>query len=190
MARQRQIIIYGPMKNIEIKVRVSDRAKMLQYITQLGAESKGVLRQTDTYFNVPSGRLKMREERSRDFADIIFYNRPNKKTSRLSEYDIIEIQKSGIKGIKKLLSNALSSSVIVKKVRRLYMYQHTRVHLDHVNGLGDFLELETVVKGGQKMIDALKEHRRVVRALGLESCEKIPFSYSDLLLRKHKVTKG
>lgn len=171
------------MKNIEIKVKIPDRAAMMRLIRKLGAEKRGVLRQTDTYFDAPNGRLKLREEKSRDEADLIFYSRPNKSASRLSEYDILKVAKSGVKQMRSFLTKALSVKVVVKKERTLFIYQHTRIHLDRVSGLGDYLELETVV-GKQSLANATGEHTMVINALGLDSCEKIPVSYSDLLLKK------
>jgi predicted adenylyl cyclase CyaB len=175
------------MKNIEIKVRVTDRLQMMRSIRKLGGKKVGVLRQTDTYFDVPNGRLKLREETSRETADLIFYSRPNSKISRLSEYDIQNISKVDTKKMKSILMKALSVRVIVKKVRILYLFRHTRIHLDSVTGLGDFLELETVVSG-LKMSDAKKEHETVIQMLGLALCDKIPVSYSDLLLASRKKT--
>lgn len=173
------------MKNIELKVRVNDRAAMARLIRKLGAKKKGVLRQTDTYFDAPNGRLKLREEQSRDDADLIFYSRPDKKASRLSEYDILNIAGADVKRMKRFLGKSLSVRVIVKKERALFIHRHTRIHLDRVSGLGEYLELETVVTK-QPLAEAKKEHAAVIEALGLDSCEKIPASYSDLLMSKRK----
>lgn len=85
--------------------------------------------------------------------------------------------------MKRFLQKALTTSVIVKKERILYIFQNTRIHLDRVMGLGNFLELETVISK-QKMSQAENKHRAVLRALELDTCEKIPVSYSDLLLAK------
>jgi len=169
------------MKNIELKVKVGDRAAMARLIRKLGAEKKGILRQTDTYFDAPNGRLKLREEQSRNDADLIFYSRPDKKTSRLSEYDILKIAGADVKRMKRFLEKSLSIKVIVKKERTLFIHQNTRIHLDRVSGLGDYLELETVITK-QPLAEAKKEHVAIVEALGLYSCEKIPVSYSDLLI--------
>lgn len=171
------------MKNIEIKVKVPDRAAMMRLIRKLGAKRQGILRQTDTYFDAPNGRLKLREENSRDEADFIFYSRPDKRASRLSEYDIMKVAEADVKRMKSFLAKSLSVKVIVKKERTLFIYQHTRIHLDRVSGLGDYLELETVVEK-QSLADATGEHMAAISALGLDLCEKIPVSYSDLLLKK------
>lgn len=171
------------MKNIEIKVRVGDRARMMRSIQRLGASKKGLLRQVDTYFVVPNGRLKFREEKGSDIAEIIFYRRSDRAKSRSSEYEILKVRKSEVIKTKKFFESALSVRVIVKKERNLYMFRHTRIHLDRVSGLGDFLELETVVSK-QKMSDAEKEHRSVVESLELDQRDAVPVSYSDLLLKK------
>lgn len=169
------------MKNIEIKVRVDKRTEMLRAIRSLGAEKVGVLRQADTYFSVPKGRLKLREEKSSDHAELICYSRPDTGASRVSEYGIQTIPKEVSRGFKAFLEKALPVLVVVKKRRGLYLCKHTRIHLDQVDGLGDFLELETVISK-QTLSQAKKEHREVIQKLGLNRCEKIPVSYSDLLL--------
>lgn len=176
------------MKNIELKVKVGDRAAMVQLIRKLGAEKKGILRQMDTYFDAPNGRLKLREEKSRNDADLIFYSRPDKKASRLSEYDILKIAGAEVKQTKHFLEKSLSIKVIVKKERTLFIHRHTRIHLDRVSWLGDYLELETVMEK-QPLAEAKKEHAAIIEALGLDSCEKIPVSYSDLLMSNRKEKK-
>lgn len=170
------------MKNIEIKVRVADRAAMLRLVKKLGARKRGVLRQRDTYFFTPNGRLKLREESGRETVDLVSYFRSDEKHSRLSEYEILSIIRAKAKSLKGMLTCSLGIKVVVKKMRILFFYRHTRIHLDRVDGLGDFLELETVVSK-QKLSSARKEHAVVVRALGLAFLEKIPVSYSDLLIR-------
>jgi predicted adenylyl cyclase CyaB len=185
MVQQKRMNISEIMKNIELKVKVGDRVAMARLIRKLGAEKNGILRQTDTYFDAPNGRLKLREEKSRDDADLIFYSRPDKKTSRLSEYDILKIAGADVKRMKRFLEKSLSIKVIVKKERTLFIHKNTRIHLDRVFGLGDYLELETVMTK-QSLVEAKKEHAAVIEALSLDSCEKIPVSYSDLLMPDRK----
>lgn len=169
------------MKNIELKVKVGDRTAMTRLIRKLGAEREGILRQTDTYFDVPDGRLKLRETKGEAVSQLIFYSRPNKKASRLSEYDILRMPEDEAEKLKRLLTHALSVKVIVKKERTLFIFGNTRIHLDRVTGLGDYLELETVM-GKQPLTEAKREHTHVIKELWLDSCEKIPVSYSDLLM--------
>ncbi|MEP7162330.1 MAG: class IV adenylate cyclase [Candidatus Moraniibacteriota bacterium] len=171
------------MKNIEIKVRVPNRSQTIKLVEDLHPQKKGVLRQVDTYFKVPNGRLKLREEKARKDADLIYYFRPDRRSSRLSEYDILKIDKSDVKCTKTFLEKALAIRVIVRKERILYLYRHTRIHLDQVMGLGDFLELETVITH-QTITEAKQEHIAVCKALALDRLEKISGSYSDLLLKQ------
>ncbi|MEI7512791.1 MAG: class IV adenylate cyclase [Candidatus Uhrbacteria bacterium] len=170
------------MKNIEIKVRVDNRTNMLRNIQKLGAKKIGLLRQTDSYYKVSNGRLKLREERPPDHTALIYYSRPDDKQSKLSEYDILNIAKDDSKKFKNILSKALSTLVVVKKNRSLYQYKNTRIHLDSVSGLGDYLELETVITK-QSLSHAKNEHETVVKALELNTCEIIAVSYSDLLMK-------
>lgn len=185
MVLQKRMNISEIMKNIELKVKITNRLAMTQLIQKLGAEKRGILRQTDTYFDASKGRLKLREEKSREDADLIFYSRQDKRASRLSEYDILKIAGKDVKMMKRFLDKSLSVKVIVKKERTLFIHRHTRIHLDRVTNLGDYLELETVMTE-QQLTEAKREHMSIIKALGLDSCEKISVSYSDLLMSNGK----
>lgn len=177
------------MRNIEIKVAIEDRPHMERLIRGLCGDAATVLEQVDTYFGVKGKRLKLREEKGRDRADLISYSRLDSTVSRMSEYSIEHLTKAQAKRKKEELEKEFSVLVVVKKKRTLSFFGHTRIHLDRVVGLGDFLELETVI-ADQKVSEAKKEHQRVIQSLGLDSCEKVPVSYSDLLLPRRAVTKG
>jgi adenylate cyclase len=172
------------MTNIELKIRLEDRVGALKRLRRLGARRIGVLRQTDTYIRVPVGRLKIREERSIG-AELIFYERPGTRSPRTCRYDIARVPAKTGAGLKRMLVRGYGELVVVRKVRTLYLAGQTRIHLDRVEGLGDFLELETIV-GKRTAVAARDEHRRVIAGLGLASGEPIGGSYSDLLLEKRR----
>jgi predicted adenylyl cyclase CyaB len=177
------------MKNIETKVRVEDRPCMVRLIRGLCGDAAAVLEQVDTYFNVKGKRLKLREEKGRETVALIVYSRSDSVVSRMSEYSIEHLTKAQAKRKKAEFEKEFSVLVVVKKKRALSFFGHTRIHLDRVTGLGDFLELETVITD-QKMSEARKEHQLVIQTLGLDFCEKISVSYSDLLFSKRMMTKG
>lgn len=173
------------MKNIEIKVRVggaTSLSRLARLARGMGAVKKGVLFQTDTYFRVATGRLKLREMRGMNSAELIFYARPNRSGSKTSSYEIYRVSQKELVRLKRILSVSLGILVVVKKRRELYLYKHTRIHLDNITGLSDHCELETVVgAGGVKSYIA--EHNNVIKTLGLNKLEKVPVSYSDLLIK-------
>lgn len=167
------------MKNIELKVEVDNFNGLVGALKSNKARYEGVLRQIDTYYNCKTGRLKLREINNKEF-ELIFYDRPDKNGSKISEYQILKIEKKQLQGTKAILKAALGEKVIMRKRRELWLYEHTRIHLDIVNKLGKFLELETVVEN-INLRQAKKEHDDVIKFLGLGQFEKYNKSYSDLL---------
>ncbi|MFA5358374.1 MAG: class IV adenylate cyclase [Patescibacteria group bacterium] len=169
------------MKNIELKLKLNDFARVKRSARAAGVKEISVLYQTDTYFNVASGRLKLREINGKVF-ELINYFRSDKKSSKLSSYEIFNLNKDQAMLFKKALSRILGIRVTVKKKRNLWLHEHTRIHFDQVSGLGKYLELETVL--WQSNSAAQKEHKKVIKMLGLDKYKKIAVSYNDLLLGK------
>ena len=85
--------------------------------------------------------------------------------------------------IEKILSIFFTIKAVVSKKRILYVYKHTRIHLDEVENLGNFLELETVFDRKDPQYDFYHEHNIVINTLGLHQYKKIKSSYSDLILK-------
>ena len=169
------------MKNIELKVRLDDPPSMKKRIREVGCRFQGKLFQVDTYFNCIRGRLKFREINKREF-QLIYYRRPNAGSHKISEYALISFSKKEGQALKELLRDAFGVRVVVVKTRLLWMFGETRVHLDLVDSLGEFLELESQIKGEKRK--ARKEYDMLIEALGLNAMRKIKGSYSDLIYRK------
>jgi len=168
-----------PRRNIELKARDPDPARSLQASLQMGASDEGLLHQTDTYFRVPHGRLKLREEDTT--SHLISYERSDDAVARESRYRLVPV--SDPAGLKDALSDALGVLVVVEKSRRLLLWQGARIHLDEVRGLGSFIEIEAVA---DPVSDLSAEHRRASElqdALTITSDRIVAFSYSDELLR-------
>lgn len=164
-------------KNLEFKVRFESLDMLQQKLAELKATNCGIIKQVDTYFQNPKGRLKLRETDKSNEGWLIYYERPNSLESRYSIYQLCRVDDSA--DLKQLLTVALGVKTIIKKQRVLWMYENTRIHLDTVEDLGEFVELETVFQG-QSSVDADKEHNHVKSTLGLETAESIAVSYSDL----------
>jgi predicted adenylyl cyclase CyaB len=167
------------MWNIEFKVRCPDLAAVRARALDLGAVHHWTHHDTDTYFRARHGRLKLRETRDTAGATLIAYDRPDDSASRLSRYQLLPVDDPAT--LKAMLSDTLGVLATVVKTRDLYVHENTRIHLDRVDGLGDFVELETVL-AGQPEDDARAEHNRVKRALELDRYEPVPLSYGDLVL--------
>jgi homotetrameric cytidine deaminase len=169
--------VSAPRRNIELKAIDADPARSLAAARELGAEDRGVLRQRDTYFRARSGRLKLREEEPGG-ATLIQYDRPDGAQARESRYRLTPVDDPDT--LRASLDAALGTLVVVDKERHLLLWEGVRIHLDTVDGLGSFVELEGVAAPGS---DLNAEHDKVARlraALRIE--EILTDSYSDRLL--------
>jgi predicted adenylyl cyclase CyaB len=166
-----------PRRNIELKCRCADLAEVRQRARQLGATDAGVLQQHDTFFDAPLGRLKLR-----DFGDgraeLISYRRPDTAEARGSDFFVCPVTEPAT--LRAALAHALRTGGSVRKRRHLFLYRHTRIHLDDVEGLGEFVELETVM-AGQSEGEAHAELRHVAAALALKLEDAIPQPYVELM---------
>jgi adenylate cyclase class 2 len=139
-----------------------------------------VLSQRDTYFYAPHGRLKLREEAGAK-AHLIAYERRDRAGQRQSRYRIVEIDEA--EHLKSALASALGIKVVVAKERRLLHWEGVRIHLDHVEGLGRFIEFEAIAGEGEAAIaEAEAKVESLRRAFGLEDADLIGGSYCDLAL--------
>jgi predicted adenylyl cyclase CyaB len=167
--------------NVEIKARCSDASFIRNYLLSNHAEYKGVDEQTDTYFNVPNGRLKLREGNIEN--NLIFYERTNQAGPKNSHFHLVKIEDAT--GLKDVLARSAGIKVIVKKRREIYYIKNVKFHLDEVPGLGSFVEIEAgniLAELGQEQ---LKEQCDFyLKEFGIKEENLIEVSYSDLLLEK------
>jgi predicted adenylyl cyclase CyaB len=168
-------------RNIEFKAHDPDPERTLQTALAAGAQDAGWLAQTDTYFNVPHGRLKLREES--DCAHLIAYERPDDPTARESRYRLVPTDDPA--GLRDALTVALGVLVVVKKERRLLLWQNVRIHLDTVDSLGQFIELEAVADPTSDLTSERELAADLQAKLGITPEQIVAFSYSDELLRTH-----
>lgn len=166
-------------KNLEIKVQLKSHKDVKEILNKNKIRFKELLNQKDIYYKVNRGILKLRIEN--DTQTLIFYDRNEKSKKRWSDYYLLDLSSMDAN---KYLKRFLDVMVIVKKRRELYLYKNTRIHLDYVQGLGYFLELETRVING--LNDAEKRFNYLLDLLELRSKKEIRASYKDLLLAKKK----
>jgi adenylate cyclase, class 2 len=171
-------------QNLEVKAHIPSVKEAARVARRLGAKAKGLLRQRDIYYNVSRGRLKLRIINNHT-SELIYYNRPNKKGSRYSEYFVLPVRNAGLTNA--LCTSAFGQKVIVEKKRRLFLYENCRIHLDEVGGLGSFIEFEVLVKYGKR------QARKILELLSTEFDVKhssiIGGSYSDLLFKRKQSKK-
>ena len=144
-------------RNVELKALDPDPARSLERALALGAEDHGVVVQRDTYFRVRAGRLKLRAEEPGE-AHLIAYWRPDAAEVRVSSYRVVPVPDPD--GLRAALAETNGIDVVVEKRRRLLLWESVRIHLDEVEGLGSFVELEAVAEPDS---DLTRERRQVAR---------------------------
>jgi len=164
--------------NIEIKARVRDFAALQRRAAALSDTPVQVIPQEDTFFIVPRGRLKLRQL-GEDRAQLVFYERPDQGGPKRSNYHIFETRDPD--NLKTTLALALGVRGVVRKTRRLYLAGQTRIHLDDVEGLGQFMELEVVLRPGQSDTDGQAVATRLMQDLGVLPEDLLEGAYMDLL---------
>lgn len=166
-------------KNLEFKAKVRELTPLEKLFKDNGAVFVESLKQTDTYFKVSNGRLKLREARGTyKKPELIFYERDETSTAGMqSFYDVLPLADLSIKNF---LAKSLGVKVVVEKERRLLKLKNARIHLDSVSGLGQFLEFEVVSEGDDEGDALLLERLKKMAAPFVE--KEINVSYSDMVL--------
>lgn len=164
--------------NIEIKARVGDPARTQALAEQLAGSKPVIIRQQDTFFPCASGRLKLRRLAD-DRGELIAYERANVAGTKQSDYLLYRTDRPQV--LAEVLAAASGTGVVVTKTRLLYLVGQTRVHLDDVEGLGNFLELEVVLADGQAPEEGHRTAREVMAALEVRDEDLIEVAYADLL---------
>ncbi len=141
----------------------------------------GVFHQIDTYYDVPRGRLKIREIEGREGAQLVYYLRENIEGPKKSLVKLANIH--DVDSLKSIFDELFGVKVIVDKIREIYLYQGVQVHLDKVEGLGEFIEFELEVDEN-KFMNGRKKLQEMMNVLGIKEKWLIKGSYSDLLLEK------
>jgi predicted adenylyl cyclase CyaB len=167
------------MFNFEIKTKIDNQSEVIKRIKNIGAIYKEKMDQTDYYFQTGTSKEKIREINNQEIS-FISYKRSEQKNRKDSNYTITtlspEQKESFLRNNRPLC--------VVSKVRQLWMYKNTRIHVDNVDELGDFMELETVIKNISND-QGLNEFNEVVDKLKIDLEKTEPYSYSDLILNKN-----
>jgi adenylate cyclase class IV len=164
--------------NVEIKARAHDIAHQTALAEALGEGPAIELSQEDTFFPVLHGRLKLRVM-APDHGELIHYERADRCGPRPSLYRVIVTQEP--QALRDTLAAALGTCGVVRKHRRLIMIGQTRVHLDEVDGLGAFLELEVVLQRGQSQEEGVAIAQHLMAQLDIREEDLVENAYVDLL---------
>lgn len=166
-------------RNVEIKARVTDLAAVRKVAEQLADTGPVVLEQEDTFFHCPTGRLKLRHFGDSRPAELIYYWRGDSPGPKESRY--VVHRTSDPSGLFAVLSAALEVRATVRKRRTVYLVGSTRVHLDEVEGLGQFVELEVVLRPDQQTSEGIDIAGDLMARLGITPTQLIDRAYVDLL---------
>jgi predicted adenylyl cyclase CyaB len=164
-------------RNVEIKARVIDWEQMRQKAAAIADRPPETLEQEDVFFTVPRGRLKLRTQNGS--AELIYYFRENTSAPRESTYLRLPIPDPA--ATREMLALVHGERGIIRKTRLLYMVGQTRIHLDRVENLGDFLELEVVLRGGQSLEEGTVIARDLMAKLGIGDDQLVDRAYMDLV---------
>lgn len=169
------------IKIIEFKAMVSNPAKIENLLKSLNPVFKGEDQQTDTYFNVAEGRLKLREGNIENA--LIWYSRPNEAASKQSQVLLHKHHPDPY--LKEILIKLHGIKVVVNKTRRIYFIDNVKFHFDEVEGLGKFIEVEAIDETGEMELEKIQEQCDYYAQLfGVQPADYIAVSYSDLLINK------
>jgi len=166
--------------NIEIKARCSEPEFIEKVLAEKNAEYIGTDHQTDTYFNVRTGRLKLREGNIENA--LIYYEREDRSGPKKSNVVLYKTEFDG--ALKEILTKSLGIKVIVEKKRKIFFIGNIKFHIDEVKNLGHFVEIEAIDKKGTKGKEILLEQcNRYLSRFDIKPNELISNSYSDMLLK-------
>ena len=165
--------------NVEIKARTNKSSVIRNFLLANGAEFKGVDEQTDTYFNVGHGRLKLREGNIEN--NLIYYNRPNQSGPKQSDFDLAKVEDS--ESLREMLRKAIGIKVVVNKRREIYFIGNVKFHLDSLDALGQFVEIEASNKN--RLIDISQLYEQCayyMQQFKIDKGDLVDLSYSDMLI--------
>ena len=167
------------MRNVELKSRDPDPARTLGLALALGASDEGEIVQRDTYFGGSRARVKLREQTPGD-DELISYRRPDDDEARVSEY--LRVAVPDADALREALDAAYGTRVVVAKRRRLLLWDNVRIHLDEVEGLGSYMELEALAPEQSDLGPAREKVAHLRSVLEIDGANLVAGSYSDLLL--------
>ena len=166
--------------NIELKARTKKADLIREYLLNHQAEFKGIDQQTDTYFKVMRGRLKLRQGNIE--SSLVYYERPDQLGPKQSDCRLIEIAESG--ELKEVLTKAIGVLTVVKKSREIFYIKNVKFHIDQLNDLGTFVEIEASDKNEPIPVNVLIDQCNFYKkAFGIEDEDLINLSYSDMILK-------
>jgi adenylate cyclase class IV len=166
-------------RNIAIKARTDQFDELLERAEELTADTPISFRQHEFFYDVPAGRLKLCQFDCGTPAELIFYRRDERDAQKSLYYSRSPVTNPDAMHV--LLEQALTTRGIVSKERHVFYTGRTRIHLDRVDGLGDFVELEVLLEDDEDEMVGEAEAHAILEKLGIAQSDVVPFAYVDLL---------
>lgn len=166
-----------PHLNVEIKARCANPALVREILSQQNARFVGDDHQIDTYFQVESGRLKLREGNIENA--LIFYERDDQAGPKKSRVTMSPCEPNS--NLKAVLSAAIGIKTVVDKRRSIYFIDNVKFHVDEVQGLGNFVEIEAIdLQGESTEMQLLEQCQYYMDLLNIHAKDLLTDSYSDM----------
>ena len=167
--------------NYECKARCLDLDRIEQLLLKLNADYKGEDHQIDTYFETDNGRFKLREGNIENA--LIFYQRQDIAGAKVS--DISYYQSADKESLNQVLTKALNVICCVDKRRKIFFIDNVKFHLDRIEDLGTFVEIEAIGMTESDTIDKLKKQcAQYIEMFGIQDDDFVADSYVDMVRRK------
>lgn len=170
-------------RNVEIKARLDNFSAVAAKAAALADHGPIAIAQDDTFFRCDNGRLKLRVF-SETQGELIFYRRTDRQGPKESFY--VRSPTASPASLREALTLAHGEIGRVVKDRTLYLLGRTRIHLDKVQGLGEFLELEVVLEDGEPLEAGVREAHRLMADLGIAPSQLVGGAYVDLLTQQSR----
>lgn len=164
--------------NIEIKARLQNPAQAAEIAQDIAGAPPDVIEQDDVFYSAPRGRIKLRTL-APDRGELIYYDRPDTPGPSACEYTIAPT--SDPAALDAILCQTLGARGRIRKTRKLFQVGRTRIHVDDVENLGQFLELEVALNENEAPEAGEEEARELMRRLGVEKKDLLEYAYIDLM---------
>ena len=166
--------------NVEIKAKCFHPEMVEAFLFAHNAKFVGLDVQEDAYFNISTGRLKLRKGDIEN--NLIFYNRSNQAGPKNSYFDLVKIEDA--KGLKDVLEKSCGIKMVVRKRREIYYIDNVKFHIDDVPGLGSFVEIEAGnILANKTETELLEQCNFYLKEFGVKKEDLVAESYSDLLIK-------
>ncbi|MHC4551832.1 MAG: class IV adenylate cyclase [Planctomycetota bacterium] len=170
--------------NIEIKARCGDSQRVRTILDDCSAEFIGTDHQVDTYFRTDRRRLKLRQGNIEN--SLIYYDRPDTAGPKRADVALYRTDGPGGSQLHEVLGKAMDVAVVVEKQRDIYFIDNVKFHIDQVEGLGSFVEIEAIDATGELGIDKLRQQcDYYIALLEIRPEDLVETSYSNLLLKNN-----